>query len=177
MEDDMATEQLQSDASAGVVAADILASVSGLDFLRQILDGRFPGPPIAELLGFRPVEVEKGRVVFAATPGARHYNPIGSVHGGFAATLLDSCMSCAIQSMLEAGHGYTTVELKVNFVRPLSADTCEVRAEGKIIHAGRQIGTAEGRLTDAKGRLLAHGTATCLVFRLPQASPTPATST
>jgi hypothetical protein len=83
----MATEQLQSDAAAGVAAADILASVSGLDFLRLIADGRFPGPPIAELLGFRPVEVEKGRIVFAATPGPRHYNPIGSVHGGYAATL------------------------------------------------------------------------------------------
>jgi uncharacterized protein (TIGR00369 family) len=177
MEDDMATEQLQSDAASGVVAADILASVSGLDFLRLIAEGRFPGPPIAELLGFRPVEVERGRIVFAATPGVRHYNPIGSVHGGFVATLLDSCMSCAVQSMLEAGHGYTTVELKVNFVRPLSADTGEVRAEGKIIHAGRQIGTAEGRLTDGKGRLLAHGTATCLVFRLSQANPTPTTST
>jgi uncharacterized protein (TIGR00369 family) len=177
VEDDMATEQLQSDAPAAVSAADILASVSGLDFLRMIADGRFPGPPIAELLGFHPAEVEKGRIVFAATPGARHYNPIGSVHGGFAATLLDSCMSCAVQSMLDAGYGYTTVELKVNFVRPMTADTGEIRAEGKVIHVGRQIGTAEGRLTDAKGRLLAHGTATCLVFRLPQAASASKAST
>lgn len=166
----MATGQFQSDASV----ADILASMSGLDFLRGIADGRVAGPPIAQLLGFRPVEVENGRVVFAATPDARHYNPIGSVHGGFAATLLDSCMSCAVQSVLEAGHGYTTVELKVNFVRPLSADMGEVRAEGKIIHCGRQIGTAEGRLTDMKGRLLAHGTATCLVFRLSRSGAAPA---
>jgi uncharacterized protein (TIGR00369 family) len=174
--DDMATGQLRSDAAAGASVADTLASVSGLDFLRMIIDGRFPGPPIAELLGFSPVEAEKGRVVFAAMPGARHYNPIGSVHGGFAATLLDSCMSCAVQSMLESGYGYTTVEIKVNFVRPITAETGEIRAEGKSIHVGRQIGTAEGRLTDAKGRLLAHGTATCFVFRLPQAGPTPTAS-
>jgi uncharacterized protein (TIGR00369 family) len=159
----LATEQLKSGGSAGVVAAEILASLSGLDFLQRIADGRLPVPPIAELLGFRPVEVESGRVVFAATPDARHYNPIGSVHGGYAATLLDSCMSCAVHSMLKAGQGYTTVEFKVNFVRPLHADTGEVRAEGKIVHVGRQIATAEGRLTDAKGRVLAHGTATCLV--------------
>ncbi len=175
--DDMATGQLQSDAAAGANAADILASVSGFDFLRLIIDGRFPGPPIAELLGFHPVEAEKGRVVFAAIPGARHYNPIGSVHGGFAATLLDSCMSCAVQSMLEAGYGYTTVEIKVNFVRAITVDTGEIRAEGKSIHVGRQIGTAEGRLTDAKGRLLAHGTATCFVFRIPQAGQTATAST
>jgi uncharacterized protein (TIGR00369 family) len=173
-EDDMAAEQIQSDALTGVVPTDILASMSGLDILRQIADGRLPGPPIGELLGFRPIEVESGRVVFAATPDARHYNPIGSVHGGYVATLLDSCMSCAVHSMLEAGEGYTTVEFKVNLVRPISVDTGEVRAEGRIIHRGRQIGTAEGRLTDAKGRLLAHGTATCLVIRLSQAAQAPA---
>jgi uncharacterized protein (TIGR00369 family) len=173
----MATEQLRSDAPAAVSAADIMTSVTGLDFLRMIIDGRFPGPPIAGLLGFGPVEAEQGRVVFAATPGARHYNPLGAVHGGFAATLLDSCMSCAVQSMLDAGYGYTTVEIKVNFVRPITADTGEIRAEGKSINVGRQIGTAEGRLTDGKGRLLAHGTATCLVFRLSQAGLAPTAST
>jgi uncharacterized protein (TIGR00369 family) len=177
IEDDMATEQLRFDTSAGAVAGDILASISGLDFLRRVAEGRLPGPPIAELLSFRLVEAESGRVVFAATPDARHYNPLGTVHGGYVATLLDSCMSCAVQSMLETGYGYTTVELKVNFVRPLTTHTGEVRAEGKIIHCGRQVGTAEGRLTDAQDRLLAHGTVTCLVFRLSRADATPTVST
>jgi uncharacterized protein (TIGR00369 family) len=171
----MTNELPRSISSTGVVAADVLASMSGLDTLQRIADGRFPAPPIAELLGFRLVVIENGRAVFVATPDARLYNPIGSVHGGYAATLLDSCMACAVHSMLKAGQGYTTVELKVNFVRPLSADTGEVRAEGKIIHLGRQIASAEGRLTDARGRLLAHATTTCLVLRLCQAEQSPAT--
>jgi uncharacterized protein (TIGR00369 family) len=163
----MTTEQPRSTAITGVVSADVLASLSGIDFLQRIADGRFPAPPIAELLGFEPKEVEKGRAVFVSTPDSRLYNPIGSVHGGYAATLLDSCMACAVHSMLKAGQGYTTVELKVNFVRPISADTGELRAEGKVIHVGRQIASAEGRLTDARGRLLAHATTTCLVFSFP----------
>jgi uncharacterized protein (TIGR00369 family) len=166
MERLMTNEQPLSSAT-GVVATDVLASMSGLDFLQRIADGRFPAPPIAELLGFRPTVVEKGRAVFVSTPDARLYNPIGSVHGGYAATLLDSCMACAVHSMLNAGQGYTTVELKVNFVRPLSADTGELSAEGKVLHVGRQIASAEGRLTDARGRLLAHATTTCLVFGFP----------
>jgi len=149
------------------VSADVLASLSGLDFVQRIADGRFPAPPIAELLGFEPKEVEKGRAVFVSTPDSRLYNPIGSVHGGYAATLLDSCMACAVHSMLKAGQGYTTIELKVNFVRPLSADIGEIRAEGKAIHVGTQIASAEGRLIDARGRLLAHATTTCLVFSFP----------
>lgn len=163
----MNTEALQSTASTGVVSPDVLASMSGLDFLQRIGDGRFPSPPIAALLGIHPVEVECGRAVFSANPDARLYNPIGSVHGGFAATLLDTCMACAVHSKLKAGQGYTTVELKVSFVRAISAETGEVRAEGKIINFGRQIATAEGRLTDARGRLLAHATTTCLVFSFP----------
>lgn len=154
---------------AALAAPEVLRSLSGLEFLRRIADGRFPGPPIAVLMGFRPVEVESGRAVFAGTPDARLYNPIGSVHGGFAATLLDSCMACAVHSKLKAGQGYTTVELKVNFVRQITADTGEVRAEGRVLHVGRQIASAEGRLTDARGRLLAHATTTCLVFSLPPA--------
>ena len=174
MEKSVTNELPRSISSTGVVAADVLASMSGLDVLQRIADGRFPPPPIAELLGFRPVVVENGRAVFAATPDARLYNPIGSVHGGYAATLLDTCMACAVHSMLKVGQGYTTVELKVNFVRPLSADTGEVLAEGKIIHLGRQIASAEGRLTDARGRLLAHATTTCLVFRSFRAEENPA---
>ncbi|CAH1673744.1 PaaI family thioesterase [Chelatococcus asaccharovorans] len=163
----MSNEPIQSDTRVGAAPPDIVSVLSGLDFLQRMGDGRLPPPPIAELLGFAPQEIEAGRAVFVSTPDARHYNPIGSVHGGYAATLLDSCMACAVHSMLKAGQGYTTVELKVNFVRPLFADTGEIRAEGKIIHVGRQIASAEGRLTDARGRLLAHATTTCLVFSFP----------
>lgn len=164
----MPIEQSSLFTHVGVVPVDVLASMSGLDFLQGLLDGRLPAPPFAALLGFRPVEIESGRAIFVATPDAKLYNPIGSVHGGYAATLLDSCMGCAVQSKLKAGEGYTTVELKVNFVRQISADTGEVRAEGKVIHVGKQIASAEGRLTDARGRLLAHATTTCLVFSFPQ---------
>lgn len=163
----MTSEQAQPASATGVVDADVLRSLSGLEFLRGIAEGRFPAPPISALLGFQPVEVESGRAVFAATPDVRHYNPIGSVHGGYAATLLDSCMACAVHSQLNAGQAYTTLEFKVNFVRPISANTGEVRAEGKVIHAGQRVASAEGRLTDAHGRLLAHATTTCLIFPLP----------
>jgi uncharacterized protein (TIGR00369 family) len=143
-----------------------LQQMDGLDFLRAVQDGNAPAAPIGTLLDFHLVEIEPGRVVFAATPDAKVYNPLGTVHGGYVCTLLDSCMGCAVHSTLKAGQGYTSVELKVNFVRPLSASTGEVRAEGKVLSAGRQIATAEGRLLDAKGRLLAHGTTTCLIFPL-----------
>jgi uncharacterized protein (TIGR00369 family) len=152
--------------AAGVVPLATLKSLSGLDFLRGIAEGRLPGAPIAALLGFRLSVVEPGRAVFTATPALRHYNPIGTVHGGFAATLLDSCMSCAVQTTLAAGLGYTTVEFKVNLVRAITAETGPVTAVGELIHAGRQVATAEGRLQDGSGRLLAHGLATCLILPL-----------
>jgi uncharacterized protein (TIGR00369 family) len=164
----MPAEQSPVFTDVGVVPVDVLASMDGLEFLQRLMDGSLPAPPFAALLGFRPIEVESGRVTFVATPNGNVYNPIGSVHGGYAATLLDSCMGCAVQSKLKAGEGYTTVELKVNFVRQISAETGEVRAEGKIIHVGKQIAYAEGRLTDSRGRLLAHATTTCLVFSFPQ---------
>ena len=153
--------------ATGLVPHDVVQSLSGLEFLERIRDGRFPAPPIAVLLGFRPVELESGRAVFAATPDGRLYNPLGTVHGGYVTTLLDSCMACAVHSRLKAGLAYTTLELKVSFVRPLSETTGPVRAEGKVIHVGRQVATAEGRLVDARERLLAHATTTCLIFRLP----------
>jgi uncharacterized protein (TIGR00369 family) len=152
---------------SGIVPRDVLRGVSGIEFLRGMMEGRFPAPPIAVLLGFAPVELEAGRVVFASTPEIKHYNPIGSVHGGYTATLLDSCMACAVHTMLEAGQGYTTLELKVNFVKAITAKTGEVRAEGKVIHAGRQTAIAEGRLVDSRGQLLAHATTTCLIFGIP----------
>ena len=127
--------------------------------------------PIADHTGFGLVEVESGRAVFAGTPALRHYNPLGTVHGGYAATLLDSCMGCAVHTALPKGTGYTTLEFKVSLVRPITADTGPVRAEGKLVSGGRRVATAEGRLTDSSGRLLAHATTTCLVF---EASANPA---
>ena len=138
----------------------------GLEFLQQILAGKRPQPPIAELIGFHLIEVSPGHVVFSGTPEARHYNPIGTVHGGYACTLLDSCMACAVQASLPAGQGYTTLELKVNLVRPITAETGPVQAVGNTVHVGRRTGTAEGKLLDARGKLLAHGTTTCMIFDL-----------
>ncbi len=150
----------------GLTPVEEVKKISGLEFLKGIVEGRFPPPPIAHLLGFSLVEVEEGRALFTGTPDFSVYNPIGSVHGGYIATLLDSCMSCAVHTTAPAGFGYTTVEIKVNFVRAVTDGTGLVRAEGKVINAGKRIGTSEGRLTDAQGRILAHGTATCLVFPL-----------
>jgi uncharacterized protein (TIGR00369 family) len=142
-----------------------LTEMSGLEHLQAMARGDLPPAPIALLFGLEPVEVEEGRVVFTATPEHRHYNPIGSVHGGFAATLLDSAMGCAVQSTLPAGTGYTTLELSINYVRPMSADTGPVRAEGTVVHGGRRMATAEGRIwSERSGKLLAHGKTTCLVM-------------
>ena len=151
----------------GLVPAEVAATMSGLDLLQGIISGRLPAPPIAQLLGFDLAEVEKGRAVFEGVPAMPHYNPLGSVHGGYAATLLDSCMACAVHSTLPKGVGYTTLEFKISFIRALTVDTGRVRAEGKAISGGRRVATAEGRLVDARGRLLAHATTTCLVFELP----------
>ena len=138
---------------------------SGLDFLRAIRDGDLPRPPIQHLLGFELVEVDEGRAVFTLTPREEHYNPIGSLHGGVTGTLLDSAMGVAVHTTRPAGHGYTTLEIKFNLVRPVTVDTGEVRAEGNVVHAGSRIATAEGRLLRASdGALLAHGTSTCLLL-------------
>jgi uncharacterized protein (TIGR00369 family) len=139
--------------------------LSGIEYVQAIAKGELPAPPISELMGFRLVLAEPGRAVFEMEPGAQHYNPIGSVHGGIALTLLDSAMGCAVHTTLGAGVGYTTLEVKTNFVRPISADTGVIRCEGVVLHAGSRIATAEGKLTDANGKLLAHGTTTCLIFQ------------
>ena len=136
----------------------------GIDFLRAIRDGRLPGAPIAELLGFKLVEVEPGHAVFECVPGERHYNPIGVVHGGLAMTLLDSAMGCCVQSAMPPGSGYTTLEAKTNLVRPITMATGKLRAIGKLIHAGKRVATAEGRLEDEAGKLYAHATTTCIVL-------------
>lgn len=139
--------------------------LSGLEYIEAIFSGELPPPPIATLMGFRGVEAELGRALFEMEPGPQHYNPIGSVHGGVALTLLDSAMGCAIHTTLEQGVRYTTLEVKTNFVRPISADTGLISCEGRVIHPGPRVATAEGRLTDSAGKLLAHGTTTCLIIR------------
>ena len=144
--------------------SDAARTMGGFEFLSAIADGRLPQPPIAEVLGFRLVEVRPGVAVFEVLPGEHHYNPIGVVHGGLAMTLLDSCMACAVQTQVPPGSGYTTLEAKVNLVRPITAATGMLRATGKTIHVGSRIGTAEGRLEDASGKLYAHGTTTCIVL-------------
>ncbi len=151
---------------SGVVSPETLKSLSGLEFLQGIIAGRFPQPPIAELMDFSLIEVAAGRVLFEANPGPQHYNPIGSVHGGFAATLLDSCMGCVVHSVLPKGIGYVTLEFKINFVRPITSQTGKIFAEGKIIHPGNRTATSEGYLRDNAGKLLAHASTTCLVFPL-----------
>lgn len=139
-------------------------SMSGLEFLRAIRDGRLPSPPIAEILGFRLVEAEPGHAVFELVPGEQHYNPIGVVHGGLAMTLLDSAMGCSVQTRMPAGGGYTTLEVKTNLVRAVTHATGRLRAIGKLVHLGKRVATAEGRLEDAQGRLFAHATTTCIVL-------------
>jgi uncharacterized protein (TIGR00369 family) len=140
-------------------------TISGIEYLRALQSGELPPPPFAVLLGIWITEVSEGRVVFAAAPGEYHYNPLGTVHGGVMATLLDSALGCAVQSLLPAGTTYTTLELKVNYLRPVTMKTGTVYAEGKIIHLGGRIATAEARLTDAAGKLYAHGTTTCIILR------------
>jgi uncharacterized protein (TIGR00369 family) len=139
-------------------------SMSGIDFLRAIRDRRLPAPPIAELIGFRLVEVDTGHAVFELQPGEQHYNPIGVVHGGVAMTLLDSAMGCAVHTHMPAGGAYTTLEAKTHLVRAVTADTGTLRAIGKVVHLGSRVATAEGRLVDAAGKLYAHATTTCLVL-------------
>jgi uncharacterized protein (TIGR00369 family) len=139
--------------------------MSGLEYMRAIVAGEIPPPPIASTLGFGLAQVDEGRAVFTLQPAEFHYNPIGMVHGGVAATLLDSAMGCAVHSLLPAGVGYTTLELKVNFLRAMTRDTGPVRAEATVLHAGSRTALAEARLLDATGKLLAHATSTCLILR------------
>ncbi|UYN94497.1 MAG: PaaI family thioesterase [Enhydrobacter sp.] len=153
-----------SEPGFGVVPIEQARTMDGIVLFQEMAAGRLPAPPICRTLGIRLAEVELGRVAFAYTPVFDHYNPLGSVHGGIAATLLDSVMGCCIHTTLKAGTGYTTVEIKVNYVRAMSDKTGPVKAEGKVINVGSRIATSEGRLVDAAGKLLAHGTTTCLIF-------------
>ncbi|MFC8259298.1 PaaI family thioesterase [Streptomyces sp. NPDC057291] len=149
------------------VSAAVVGQTTGLEFVREIATGRLPGPPIAATLDFTLDEAEHGRVVFSLVPGEEHYNPIGSVHGGVYATLLDSAAGCAVQSTLPPGMGYTSLDLTVKFLRPVTVDTGRIRAVGTVISSGRRTALAEARLLDEKDRLLAHATSTCMLFPLP----------
>ena len=151
----------------GVTPTATMASMSGLDFVRAIFNGDLPEPPIMENILPFDCTAEKGHVVIHSIPAARHYNPIGSVHGGYAATLLDSAMGLAIHSTLPPGMGYTTLEFKVSFMRGMSTESGTVRTEGKVQNAGRRVAMAEASIFDAKGRVLCHATTTCLVFEIP----------
>lgn len=151
---------------AGVPGREELRARSGMEFLQAISSGALPPPPMGDVLGLTPISVEPGRVVFQGTPGLAYFNPSGAVHGGYAATLLDSAVGCAIHSLLPAGKGYTTLELKVNYIRAITDRTGPVRAEGTVVNLGGQVGIAEGRLTDADGKLYAFATTTCLVFAI-----------
>ncbi len=152
----------------GVTPAEVMASMPGIDFVRAIFDGKLPAPPIMQSIEPFDSTAEPGVVVMHSIPGFRHYNPIGSVHGGYAATLLDSAMGLAVHSMLPVGTGYTTLEFKVSFIKGMTKDSGPVRTEGHTLNVGRRAATAEARITDSKGRLLAHATTTCLVFEIPK---------
>lgn len=137
---------------------------SGLEVLLAIGRGELPVPPMMRTLGIEAVTVGEGRAVFAAVPAEYHYNPLGTVHGGFSATMCDTAMGCAIHSLLPAGSSYTTLELKINFVRPITAGTGRIEAEAMVVHAGSRVATAESRVTDAEGKLYAHATTTCMIL-------------
>ncbi|MEU1596800.1 PaaI family thioesterase [Streptomyces sp. NPDC005708] len=149
------------------VSAAAVGQQSGLDFLRSVLSGRLPAAPIAATLGFALEEVEFGRIVFVLEPGEEHYNPIGSVHGGVYATLLDSAAGCAVQSVLPAGMGYTSLDLTLKFLRPITVDTGKVRAVGTVLNQGRRTALAQAQLLDSEERLLGHATSSCMLFPVP----------
>ena len=150
--------------AVGVVPLEEVLGQPGVEFLKGMSTGRYPMPPMAAVIPIAPLEIEVGRVVFRAVPDERFYNPIGSVHGGYASTLLDTAMGCAVHSALGAGEGYTSLEIKIAFHKPITRDTGELRIEGRILSRGARVGSAEGRATDSKGDLIASGTTTCLIF-------------
>ncbi len=150
--------------SYGTVPAEQRRAMSGLEFVQGLVEGRLPLNTIAKTLGYDVVETEKGRVVITCLPNDTQLNPSGTVHGGLAATLLDSCMGLSIWTTLEKGLAQTTVEFKITLVRPITPETGLIRAQGSVLNRGRRVGAAEGRIVDPQGKLLAHGTTTCLIF-------------
>jgi uncharacterized protein (TIGR00369 family) len=158
--------RMENGAGPGVARPDQVAGLTGLEMMQAMLDGRIPFASIAKTLDFRLMEVSHGRAVFQGTPGASHLNPMGTVHGGWYATLLDSALGCAVHTMMPVGRAYTTAELSVNLVRSIGPKVQRVRAEGTVVHCGKQLATAEARLVGPDGTLYAHATTTCLVFEL-----------
>ena len=152
---------------------DTRRGLSGIEYFRKMMAGELPPPAMLELFGIRLVEVEEGRVVFSATAEARFYNGTGVAHGGFAATLLDTALGCAINSAMPVGRRFTTLELKVNLTRPLTKEAGLLRCEANVVHVGGRTATSEGRIVDAKGKLYAHGTTTCIVVEPPRGSLEP----
>jgi len=165
-QEDEIQKRLDAAAGAGVARPEQVAGKTGLEVMQAMLRGELPYPPIAKTLKFQLMEVGEGTAVFQGTPSPEHFNPMGAVHGGWYATLLDSALGCAVHTMMPVGRGYTTAELGVNLVRAIGSKAPRVRAEGKVIHCGRQLATAEARLYGPDGTLYAHGTTTCLVFEL-----------
>ncbi|AMM23472.1 PaaI family thioesterase [Variovorax sp. PAMC 28711] len=160
--------RLEAGPGPGLARPEQVAGKTGLEVMQMMLAGEIPYAAIAKTLDFTIVEVGPGVAIFQGTPLPRHLNPLGTIHGGWAATMLDSALGCSVHTMMPAGRGYTTAELSVNYVRGLTPKIQRVRAEGKVIHCGRQLATAEARLVGADGTLYAHATTTCLVFELPQ---------
>ena len=154
-------------APIGVARADQVAGKTGVEVFNAMLAGQLPRAPIGDTLDFILIEAEPGRAVFQGSPHQRHYNPLGTVHGGWFATLLDSAVGCAVHASLPAGKSYTTAELKINIVRPLTDKVPLIRAEGKVIHMGTRMATAEGRMTGPDGKLYAHASTTCFIFDTP----------
>jgi uncharacterized protein (TIGR00369 family) len=155
----------RTDDEAATERVEARNELSGLEYMRKVAAGELPPSGMGQLLGFRLVEVSAGRAVFTVTPAECHYNGLGIAHGGLAATVLDSALGCAVNTMLPAGRIFTTLEMKINFVRPLRRETGEVRCEATALHVGGRTATAEGRIVDRAGKLYAHGTATCILFR------------
>ncbi len=151
---------------AGFTRLNDVAHLSGLQIMQGMLHGDLPHARMGRTLGFLPVEISEGLAIFQGAPGPDHMNPMGGIHGGWYSTLLDSAMGCAVHTRLPAGRGYTTAELSVNIVRAIDDKAPRVRAEGRVLHCGRQLATAEGRLVGPDGTLYAHATTTCLVFEL-----------
>src|SRR5467141_1939710 len=160
----MATDKPLSRLTVGVVPLDEALGQAGLEFLQGILAGRYPMPPMSAVIPIAPLEIEFGRAEFRAVPDERFYNTLGSIHGGYAATLLDTVMGCAVHSTLKAREGYMSLKIKIAYHKRITPQTGELRIEGRIVSRGARVGSAEGRITDATGELLASGTTTCLIF-------------
>jgi uncharacterized protein (TIGR00369 family) len=163
-ESPIAPEGFPADRIFGVVPREVLTAEPGLAFLRGMIEGRHPAPPFARSTGIWLTEADEGRAVFAGLPSEGFFNPIGTIHGGWTSAILDSAMACAVHTTLKAGQAYTTVEMKLNFVRPVLPSSGRLTCEGVVIHRGGTLATSEGRLVDASGKLIAHGTETCMIF-------------